>query len=413
MIRQRRLFTDLLKHLPQKAYTIITGARQVGKTTLLRQLYQHLHRDGKPVTYLSLEDPRVLAAASSHPDSLMQFLDVRPAPIIRQIQPQPVYLLVDEVQYAADATHLLKYLYDQYEQNLKIVATGSSAFYIDQNFTDSLAGRKRIFQLYPLSFSELLEFQGEPDLVRQLERLRSDSAYRAPDLERLRAAWLEYLVYGGYPAVADERDPAGKRFLLEELKNAYVKRDLMESRVEKELKFYLLFQLLADQTGSQLNKQELANTAGLDAKTVDQYVHILQKCFHIHLLRPFFRNLRKELTKMPKVYFHDLGMRNALLNRFTAAAERPDKGALLENYIFLQIRNQYPLDQIHYWRTSAQEEVDFVAEESFGQGKAFEVKWNAAAFDPKLYRAFRDAYPKFSLECLSADAFYWGGAGAS
>ncbi|TAE56991.1 MAG: ATP-binding protein [Bacteroidetes bacterium] len=406
MLRPRQLFPAIQAHLAQKAYTIITGARQVGKTSLLRLLYQQLTQAGEAVFYLSLEDPRVKAATSEHPDRLLQFMAKRPEPIWEQTQEKPIYLLLDEVQYAQDPSHLLKYLYDRYEQNLKIVATGSSAFYIDRKFQDSLAGRKRIFELYPLSFTELLEFRDLPDLVAEVNLMRSRADFMSPSIERLTGLFYEYLTYGGYPAVVMEDDPTGKQFLLEELKNAYVRRDILESGVDKEPKFYLLLQLLADQTGGQINKQELANTAGLDSKTVDHYIYILQKCYHIQIVRPFFRNIRKELTKMPKVYFNDLGMRNALLNRFPLIQDRPDKGQLLENYFFLRLRGSYPAEQIRFWRTSLQQEVDFVIEEQFGKGKAFEIKWNAAAFSPGKYSAFTEAYPGFSLDCLSAQDFY-------
>lgn len=406
MIRKRRLLTDIENHLENKQYTIITGARQVGKTSVLQLLFQRLKAREESITYVSLEDQRVLQAINEHPEKILNYLPQKPSPILEGNQGSRIYLLVDEVQYADQPTNFLKYLYDKYEKNLKIIATGSSAFYIDRKFRDSLAGRKRIFNLYPLSFEEFLSFKNNDILLNELELLRSNEHYESLHITELSSYFFEYLTFGGYPAVVLENDFNEKRALLSELKNAYIKRDILESGIEKEGKFYLLLQLLADQTGSLVNKHELGTTIQLDAKTVDNYLYILQKCYHIQLVRPFYRNLRKELTKMPKVYFNDLGLRNSLLNRFTEVSTRADKGALLENYFFLRFRESYSLEQIKFWRTADRQEVDFVIEESFGQGKAFEVKWNRAAFKPIKYQKFKKAYPEFPLKCLNTDNFY-------
>lgn len=406
MIRQRALYPQILEHLSKKQHTIITGARQVGKTSLLQLLYKELQQGGKTVRYLSFEDPIILEAVNEHPEKVLSFLPVLPLPSLEGQQEQPVYLLIDEVQYAKDPTHLLKYLYDKFQQNLKIVATGSSAFYIDQTFTDSLAGRKRIFRLYPLSFQEYLDFSNVPDLQQEVSLLRSREGYISPQAQTLTAHFYQFLTYGGYPEVVLASDPGEKRIILEELKNSYIKRDLLESGVGMETKFFLLIQLLSDQIGNLVNKKELSNTLQIDSKTVDQYLYVLQKCFHIQLLKPFFRNLRKELTKMPKVYFNDLGLRNIFLNRFDPVFSRSDKGQLLENYYFLVFQQTYSIDQIRFWRTSEKHEVDFVVESSFGQGNAYEIKWDRKSFQPGKYKQFQDAYPQFPLSCLDASTIF-------
>ncbi len=316
-------------------------------------------------------------------------------------------MLIDEVQYAREPSQFLKYLYDTYEGNLKIVATGSSAFYIDHKFRDSLAGRKRIFRLNTLNFREYLVFQNQELLAAELDRLHADRAALSTYADDLRRAFWEYLRFGGYPAVALETSDREKRFTLDELKNAYVRRDVQESKIANELKFFRLFQILADQTGNLLNKNALAGELQLDAKTVDNYVYVLEKCFHVGLLIPFFRNLRKELTKMPKIYFLDLGMRNALLNRFEALPNRADKGQLLENYFFLRLNDLYPADQIFFWRTADGNEVDFVVRETFDAGQAYEVKWADTKGIGNKYSLFTKNNPEFPLQYLTADRFFW------
>jgi predicted AAA+ superfamily ATPase len=312
---------------------------------------------------------------------------------------------VDEVQYASDPTHFLKFLYDKYEGNVKIVATGSSAFYIDRKFTDSLAGRKRVFQLYPLSFEEYLNFYGDTELLAEFEATRRQPSYVSPRSIALKSVFYEYLTFGGYPAVALEPDFAEKKLLLNELKNAYVKRDIAESGVSMEAKFYLLFQLLADQTGNLVNRHELSKTIQVDTKTVDNYLYVLEKCNHIHQLKPFFRNIQKELTKMPKVYFNDLGLRNSLVNRFGDIDSRADKAALLENYYFIRLRQEYDADQLRFWRTTERQEIDFIVETSFGEGFALEVKWNKQSFNPEKLTKFSSAYPKFKLSAVDESDF--------
>jgi len=406
MLRERKLFAAIKKHVSNKRHTIITGARQVGKTSLLKLLFQQLEAANEQVTYLSFEDNRVLNAIDIHPEKILDFIAVKPKPILKGMADKRIYLLLDEIQYAKDPTNFLKFFFDKYESNVKIIATGSSAFYIDKKFEDSLAGRKRIFNLFPLSFDEFLNFSDASNLVNEVQLLRNSPNYQSLEANRLRTYFFEYLNYGGYPAIVLEKDLIEKRFLLEELKNAYIKRDILESGVEKEGKFYLLLQLLADQIGSLVNKHELANTVQIDSRTIEQYLYVSQKCYHIQLVRPFYRNVRKELIKMPKIYFYDLGLRNAFLNRFSPISERSDKGELLENYYFLQLRQNYTLDQLKFWRTTQKNEVDFIIEESFGKGKAFELKWSKSAFKPNKYKKFTESYPNFPLECLSAEDFY-------
>ncbi|MCB0587563.1 MAG: ATP-binding protein [Phaeodactylibacter sp.] len=404
--KKRQLLSQIEGHLSDKRHTIITGARQVGKTSILRMLYKQLLEEEKKAFFLSFEDIRILQSANEHPDRVFHHVALEPKPIMEGEAESRLYLLIDEVQYAKDPTNFLKYLYDKYESNVKVIATGSSAFYIDRKFKDSLAGRKRIFNLLPLSFSEYLLFKERENLQVEVDNLRKRTEYQSPFREELERLLFEYLLFGGYPAVVLENDPREKQFLLDELKNAYVKRDMLESGVAREGKFYLLLQLLADQVGNLTNKNELATTLQLDAKTVDNYLYILEKCYHVFMVRPFFRNLRKELTKMPKVYFNDLGLRNAFLNRFGEIPLRADKGQLLENYYFCQFRHTYKMDQIKYWRTADKQEIDFILEESFDTGKALEIKWNKGNFKPKKYRKFTEAYPHFELGCLGATDFY-------
>lgn len=398
----RLLYKKLKKHLEHKNYTIITGARQVGKTSLLKQLYYHLKDKNEEAVILNLENKELLKSLNKDVKSVFSHVQILPKKIIEGKTKNRIYLLIDEIQYLDDPSNFLKFLYDEYEYNVKVVATGSSAFYIDTKFNDSLAGRKRIFQLYPLSFNEFLIFKRQKKITTEITYQVSEPSYISDYKTNTYTLFLEYLTYGGYPAVVLESNKEEKKLLLNELKNSYLRRDIIESGVDKENKFLMLVQILADQIGNIVNRNELGNTLGLDNKTVDRYLYILEKCFHIDLLKPFYRNLRKELTKMPKVYFNDIGLRNAILGKFDNPMNRIDKGALFENFIYNQLRIKHNQYDLKYWRTADGNEVDFIIEESYNTGYALEVKWNCKQFKPNKYKKFKNTYPNYPLKCIDS-----------
>jgi predicted AAA+ superfamily ATPase len=398
MIKDRDLYHQVIQHLDKKEYSIIIGARQVGKTTLIQQLYTELKKSYSDVYYISLENSKILHEINVDPENLFHYARHPENPLLSQHQ-RRIIVFIDEIQYAENPSNFLKYLFDTYQQNLKIIATGSSAFYLDIKFTDSLAGRKRLFHLKPLSFPEFLSFKDAEELRKELNLIREDDQYISSFYNDLLFYFNEYLTYRGYPRVALEKD--NKEKYLEELINSFLKKDIYESKIEQELKFYNLCALLAAQAGQLLNKNELSGTLGLNQRTLEKYLYVLQKCFYVDLLPAFYQNLRKEITKMPKVYFHDLGIRNKLLNRFHNFIEREDKGQLIENYIFIRLGELYSKDQIRFWRTADKNEVDFIVTETFGTGKAYEIKFSDKGFRHSSYKTFQQAYPGFSLNCIA------------
>ena len=393
----RKLYQCLLNHLPKKEYSILLGARQTGKSTLLKQLEENLRLSGETVVLLNLERKDILLELNQSAENIFRY--------IAKKETKKIYLLIDEIQYLDDPTHFLKLLYDEHAQHLKIIATGSSAFYIDRQFKDSLAGRKKIFELPTLDFEEFLLFKKQENLLKELQSLRTGAINKSVAEQQFWAAMDEYLNYGGYPAVVLENNVKDKIERLQEIRDSFVKRDILESGISDETKFYRLMMLLAAQTGNLVNTNELANTLRLTHPATDQYLYILQKCFHISLAKPFFKNLRKELVKMPKLYFNDPGLRNILINYFAPVEQRADKGALLENYVYRRLSEQFNKDQIKFWRTADGNEVDFLVEETPGGGKAIEVKFNRAEANPKKYKKFTEVYPEYPLQ------FYtWRGA---
>ena len=389
---KRQLFTELSNHLSEKECTIITGARQTGKTTLLKQLEAELISKNESVYFFNLEDPEILANLNRHPDNIFTYFTLE--------SDGRTYALIDEIQYLDNPSNFIKLLYDKYSSNLKLVLTGSSAFYIDKKFKDSLVGRKRLFKLYTLDFDEFIYFKtGEMKLLDELIKIRNNEKYISLKRRELKILFKEFLTFGGYPAVVLAKDEANKKLLLKDIFHSYLQKDIYESKIKDEKKFYNLLILLAGQTGNLLNMNELSNTLKISVTAVENYIYVLQKSFHIHLIKPYHNNIRKELTKMPKIYFNDLGFRNAILNNYQDIEIRIDKGAVLENYAFIRLRQTFDMEYIKFWRTTSGNEVDFIIDDPGVMRKdAFELKFNDTSFRKAKYRKFTDAYPDYNLQ---------------
>ena len=384
---KRNLYRSLLKHLDKKEYTVIIGARQTGKSTLMRQLETHCKSEQIPFIFLNLENRNILYELDKSPLNILAYL-----PAVKN----RVIVFIDEFQYLQDPSNFLKLIYDEYAEKIKIVATGSSAFYLDNTFKDSLSGRKKIFYLQTCGFDEYLQLRGLDDLCEELIRLQSDKEAKSVYPDVLHQEWRNYMLYGGYPAVITEPDNKEKIARLAELRDAYVKRDILEAGVQNETAFYHLFRILAAQSGNLLNTNDLALSLRIKHETVTNYLSVLQKCFHIVLLKPFYRNLKKELVKMPKVFLTDTGMLNSLLNNFQPLALRSDKGMIWETLNYKLLSEKYGPDEILFWRTTDGNEVDFVLpyiENPF----AVEVKFDKTNIRRSKYKKFTETYPDIPL----------------
>lgn len=392
-MKSRKKYPIISAHIPVKEFTILIGARQTGKSTLLKQLNLDLKRDYETVVFLNLERKEILLDLNQSPENVFKYCPLKEGS--RSI------LLIDEVQYLEDPTNFLKLLFDEYADKLKIVATGSSAFYIDKNFKDSLAGRKKIFELQTLDFEEFLEFKNQQILVDELNFITKNNLEKSIYENQFFALLDEYLNYGGYPSVVLEPNFTLKIERLQEIRDSFVKRDILEAGINDEDKFYRLMILLASQIGNLMNINELSNTLKINNITIEKYLHVMQKCFHIQLIKPFYQNIRKELVKMPKIYFEDLGLRNVLINYFAPIEQRADKGAVLENYIYRKLSQKLPKENIKFWRTAEGAEVDFVLEENYQTGQSLEVKFSEGEIKRSKYRKFIEAYPSYPLSFLS------------
>ena len=373
------------KYIDDDRIIILVGARQAGKTTILKQLQKILKEKNNLVYFLNLEDPEWLGLLNKSPKNLFKIFPIN----INQKN----FLIIDEIQYLNNPTSFLKYFWDEHRNKIKIIVSSSSAFYIDKNFKDSLVGQKKIFYVRTLSFREFLRFKNKDNLSK-----KNFQEISLSERDEITANYYEYMIYGGYPRVVLSPIQE-KKDILRDIAYSYIKKDIYESNIRQDETFYRLFKILASQVGNLVNTSELAGTLGVSRTSIDNYLYIMQKSFHIALVKPFFKNIRKELTKMPKVYFWDTGLRNFFVSNFDGLEGREDKGRLLENITFRELAEKYPIDEIKFWRTAQGNEIDFIIEDNL----AYEVKINAQKFKESHYKTFLKNYPQIKLSLISLD----------
>ncbi len=346
MFIQRRLAEEIVGKLqqPRPKIVVIYGARQVGKTTLVEHIleatdYKTLHVDGDEAIYnevLSSQDSTKLG-------QLVQGYDL---------------LFIDEAQRIRNIGINLKILHEKFK-HLKIIVTGSSSLDLANQIKEPLTGRTHTYRLYPISWVELAIRHNPFELERQLE---------------------ERLIYGHYPETFQMDNSADRIQYLRHLTSDYLYRDVLElENIRYSHKLRDLLKLLAFQVGSEVSFSELGSQLGLSRHTVADYIDLLEKSFVILTLRGFSRNLRKEISKKPKIYFYDLGIRNSLIDNFSWLDQRNDVGALWENFLILERlkRNEYlkHFCSSYFWRTYTGAELDYIEEHS-GQLWGYEFKWS-------------------------------------
>ena len=352
MMIKRRLFDDLIAHLPKKEISLIVGPRQAGKTTLIMLLSQHVQAQGKRTLSFNLDIESDHQFFESQ-DSLLRKITL-------ELGASGGVVFIDEVQRKANAGLFLKGLYDM---NLpyKFIVSGSGSLELKEKIHESLAGRKRIFELGTLDF---IEFTNHKTNYRYEHNLPEFFALEPQEAHNLLE---EYLCYGGYPRLVLEETVTEKRKIMAELYQSYLERDIAHLLgVQKTERFTALVRLMATQIGQLANISEISRTLNLTAATVNHYLWYLEKTFLLHKVTPFFKNMRKELTRTPVFYFYDLGMRNYALGSFGAPVSPSEGGFLFQNFIHNLLRQKVEntSNQIHHWRTTDKAEVDFVLDKN-------------------------------------------------
>ena len=349
-IIKRKLFKEIKAHLPRKEMSLIVGSRQVGKTTLMLLLKDYLDKKGKNTLFLSLDNELDRQYFASQINLIKK--------IKLELGDRRGYVFIDEIQRKENAGIFLKGIYDL-DLPHKFVVSGSGSFELKEKIHESLVGRKRIFLLNPVSFEEYVDFKTGHQYEGKLNR------YFDIEKDKTESFLSEYLIFGGYPRVVVESELREKRKHIEEIFHGYVEKDLSYLlHVKKVDAFISLVRILSSQIGRLINYTELSSTVGISIQTLANYLWYGEKTFVIHRLQPYFKNVRKEITKSPKIYFYDLGLRNYPLGLFGNVINPSEFGLLFKNFVFNMLREKLGFlgESLRFWRTKDKAEVDFVVE---------------------------------------------------
>lgn len=372
-----------------KEAILIYGARQVGKTTIMKILISQLHDEGQPqnsIFYFDLEDLDFLNIFSQGIDSVKNYINTRTD------YRGKIYLFVDEIQYLENASSFIKLIVDNYSEKFKLIASGSSVIGIKSKIKQSLVGRVITFEVFGLDFEEFLEFKGKKINFQKISDFRSE--------KELKELFSEFTIYGFYPRVVQFSKIDDKKYYLKELIQTYIKKDIKDiGKIRNIMKFNNFLRILADQAGNLLNVDSLSVDVGIARETVYDYLMLLENTYIIVLLRPYFKNLRRELVKMPKIYFLDNGILNYL--KYNDIVEKIS-GDLFENVVFSELLKAFGYEKIKFWRTQAKNEIDFVIE----VGKKIsiiEVKKSYAGENLKDLNYFSNNYPGAAKFVITLD----------
>jgi hypothetical protein len=368
---QRTLEDIITQKIGKGKAIIILGARQTGKTTLIKEI---IKKSQKEILFLNADLPLV-----------QQQLEVVSVTSLKQLFGKAKMVFIDEAQRIHNIGITLKIIVDEISE-VQLIVTGSSAFELSNNINEPLTGRKFEYNLYPISWNELVDHLNYIESLSQL---------------------TQRMLFGMYPDVLNNLGL--EKEILFNLTESYLYKDIIAfQKIRKPEFVQKLLQALAFQVGSEVSYNELSNLLQIDRKTIIHYIDLLEKAYVIFRLPSFSRNLRNELSSKIKIYFFDTGIRNALINDFRPIEMRTDKGALWENFLISErIKlNHYNLKRVncYFWRTHQKQEIDYI-EEADGCLEAFEFKWSPKT-RIKIPKTFAESYNVTKLELIHSENFH-------
>lgn len=385
----RKIYSKLEEHLEREQVTVITGMRRTGKTTAVKHLMEKIASKNKLYLDLERSDNREIFNYKNYDIILSNFIQ-------RGIDTkQKAFVILDEIQLVKNISSIIKYLYDTFD--IKFIVTGSSSYYLKNLFSESLAGRKKIFELYPLDFSEFLTFKSVPHEDGDFFRKNFNSA----EYERLRGYYEEYLAYGGFPKVAITAKASEKKELLFDILDSYINVDVKTLADFRNLdNIRKLLKMLSQRVGTKLDYAKISRLSGISRDAVLNYIDFLEKTYIITRVPVFSRNPDREIVKAQKLYFCDNGLLDILSDL--------NSGSKFENAVFNQLRHQ---GELQYYSLKNGREIDFILDGKLG----LEIKETPIGQDQKKLDSLcvmaglkkgrligRSAVPNFS-------DYVWGG----
>lgn len=352
---------------------LLIGPRQVGKTTLLKNILTSISSE-KKVQFWNCDESDV-----------RQFLSEANSAKLKSFVGNSVFIVIDEAQRVKDIGLTIKLLHDSFP-NVQLAVTGSSSLDLSNSINEPLTGRKFEYNLFPFSTNELVNHTSMLEEMRLLKNR---------------------LVYGFYPDVVN--NPGEEKEILTNIVNSYLYKDVFEFQdIRKSSVIEKLVQALALQVGSEVSFNELGNLLGIDTVTVQRYVDLLEKAYVIFHIRSFSRNVRNELKKSIKIYFYDNGVRNSVISNFSPVELRSDIGALWENFLISErIKNNAYHNKhakYYFWRTTQKQEIDFI-EEVDQNLFAFEFKYNPKKVNSKCPVTFLNNYPNVPFDVITSENY--------
>jgi predicted AAA+ superfamily ATPase len=397
----RKILSKIIKELSSREVVFLLGTRQVGKTTLSKLIAEKSKFED--VFFFDFEDKEYR--------ELFDDVSVKKLEQIFKLEDinieKKILIVFDEIQLLQDPSNMLKLIYDHFP-NLKIIATGSSSLEIKAKFSDSLAGRKKVYKIEPLDFDEFLLFKEEEKLLRlrtmfkeEEDKLSMVSIVNS-QTKRFLELFEEYLIYGGYPEVVLIESREAKIEKLNSIASSYIQKDIKDlANIENIDGYNKLIQYLSINIGNMINLSSISTAIGLSLPTVKKYINLLQETFIIDELKPFFRNKNKEISKNGKIFFKDIGVRNLQIKNFNRLSYRTDVGELYENYVFNRLESQNILSSLYMYRTQSKTEIDFI-EINESVASLYEVK---SGTNHKIPKAIVEFEKRYEDEFLKIDKF--------
>lgn len=387
---KRTIYPALFTHLDKKQITVLTGMRRTGKTTLVKQLMAESSIAQKYYFDLERMDNRLLFSEINY-ETIIYALTQQGANFSEK-----VLIAIDEIQLVPNLPSVLKYLYDTHD--IKFIVTGSSAYYMKNMFSESLAGRKKIFEIYPLSFTELLSFNA---IQAAKISLNNSEKFVRTEYERLKSHYETYINYGGFPEVVLANTIEDKKDMLQDIISSYINFDItLLSDIRNPANLYKLIKLLSVRIGTKLDISKLTSLTGISRYTVENYLELLEQSYLIRTIPVLSKSPDREITKAKKIYFLDNGIANL--------SGEAGSGALFENAIFNQL---HQMGAIAYYQLKSGKEIDFI----LNQERCFEVKETADESDLKSTLLLAENLDIVKCNVIGRhpiktfDGYIWGG----
>ncbi len=385
---KREILPTILHWIGKEKILILKGARQVGKTTILKQIMAEIQANNKSskIAYLRADDKENSQIFQSTATIEEYLKRTHGFPL------NFVFLFIDEFQVIENSGLFLKNIFDKHRDKLQIIASGSSSLEITKN-TEFLTGRSIIFEINRISFREYFNYENNTSITPiPLTKLDDLKIFYQTFSEKIDLYFKEYLSFGGYPEVITTVEHKDKEIILESIVKTYIEKDIAGFlKIENIPGFNNLVKMLSSQIGNLVNLSEISNTTSIARNTAEKYLAVLAGTYVFNLVTPFYRNIRSELSKMPKIYAMDIG----ICNYFTRSLYSDNRlnGNVIENFVYLDLINQFKRDYIHFYRTIGGGEIDFVIESIDGKMIICEAKYRSKVAIPVAMKNFLERYP--------------------